>query len=131
MYHNVSNLYYSVGQFGQFGINIFQSDKRLKKEIKNTKVKALDTIKKIKHRQFKWKRNDDFVEVGFIAQELRKLNSNFVLKVDQPKGNKYKFLYQIDDTKILPYITKGMQELCEEFETLQNRITILESEKKL
>ena len=48
MYHNVSNLYYSVGQFGQFGINIFQSDKRLKKEIKNTKVKALDTIKKIK-----------------------------------------------------------------------------------
>lgn len=59
------------------------SDKRLKKNIKNSNIDALDTIKKIKHRKFDWKNKEKHVENGYIAQELEELG-DYTEKVIDP-----------------------------------------------
>lgn len=103
---------------GTVAANCWQSDGRLKKDIKETEVNALNTINSILHRTFKWKENDITEEIGYIAQELENVKANFIIKVPQRdnKGNIIDRAYQINETKIIPYITKAIQELSKELE---------------
>jgi len=92
------------------GSNI-QSDKRLKKNIKNSKTNAIDIIKQIKHREFDWKRNNKHIKTGYIAQELEKIDQNFVIKTEDT--------YYVDFLNIISTSTKAIQEQQELIEKLQ------------
>ena len=97
---------------GTVAASCWKSDGRLKKDIQESKVDALSVINSILHRSFKWKDNDGTEEIGYIAQELENVKSNFVFKVPQrdEDGNILDEVYQIDETKIIPFITKAIQE---------------------
>jgi phage minor structural protein len=103
---------------GTVAASCWKSDGRLKKDIQEAKVDALSVINSILHRTFKWKDSNGTEEIGYIAQELENVKSNFVFKVPQrdEDGNIIDEVYQIDETKIIPFITKAIQELSSELE---------------
>jgi hypothetical protein len=49
------------------------SDKRLKKNIRNTDINGIDTINSIKVRDFEYKINNNTVKAQFIAQEIQEV----------------------------------------------------------
>lgn len=83
------------------------SDERLKKEIRNRNVDALSIINALPCKEFKWKADDRFEEVGFIAQQVKEVNPKFV-------GEKFidgETYYTLDLIAIIPYLVKAIQEL--------------------
>ena len=123
---NNSNTYLEMltENYGAYGIDVWSSDARLKENIEDTIVNALDMINKIKHRKFKWKDKDVQEEIGYIAQEIEEVKENFVLKVPQrdEEGNIIDERYQINASKIIPYLSKAIQELSEENNNLKSII---------
>lgn len=114
---------------GSWALTWFASDSRLKKNIANTAIKALDMIGKIRHRTFDWKDGKrESVKVGYVAQELEEIGMDVTFKVPQQEGAEYEELYQIDPTRLLPYITKAIQEQQEQIEELTREIAELKSQ---
>ena len=113
--------YLKVFSHGDYvgGIDIWASDGRLKNNIKKSDTNALEIIKNIKHRQFDWKSNEIHIDVGYVAQELKELNSDFILEIEQENGNK---LLQINGNRIIPYITKAIQEQQTEIDNLKEEL---------
>lgn len=107
---------------GAFGISIWSSDGRMKENIKETETEALQVINQIQHRQFDWKDHEKHENIGFIAQELEKINQDFVTKVPQYDEDGKTVIderYQISEKHLIPYITKSIQELHEKVKELQ------------
>ncbi len=102
-----------------YGATIFASDGRLKSNIKNTDIKAMDIIKQIKHRQFDWKKTGKHQEIGYIAQELKNIKEDFTYEIEQTNGEK---TLQVNETKIIPYLSKAIQEQQEEIQDLKLQI---------
>ncbi|WP_143314186.1 phage tail spike protein [Clostridium sp. HBUAS56017] len=100
-------------QSAQFlkGITVWDSDGRLKKNIDISNVSGIDEVMKFKHRSFDWKETNIHQEIGYIAQEMESINSNYVLKVRQPNGID---TYQIKPENIIPVLSKAIQELKKE-----------------
>lgn len=99
--------------YGAFGLTAWSSDKKLKKNIVNSEISGVDEIMKIPHYAYDWIDKDYHVNCGYVAQDMENVNKSFVLKIPQ-KDEKGKFLgynYQIDETNIIPVITKSIQEL--------------------
>ena len=83
------------------------SDRRLKKNIKNSTLNALQLINKIKHREFiKIDENNRYEAVGYIAQELEEIDPNLVIKPHSE--DEY---YSVDTFYLLGVVTKSIQEL--------------------
>ncbi len=122
MSHNTSYIHYEVEGYGAFGINIFQSDENLKRNIEKSNMNASEIIKAIEHYRFYWVRNNEFVKLGYVAQQLEKLNPDLVLKVKQPEGSKQEYLCQINEPALLPHITKCLQEVIERLERVEEKI---------
>lgn len=53
-----------------------------------------------------------------MAQEMEKINSNFILKIKQDNGE---YSYQIRQENIIPLISKAIQEQQEIIEQLQEK----------
>lgn len=107
---------------GAKGINWWDSDASLKKNIKNTEVRyALEKISQLKHIEFDWKENDSHVDLGYVADDVEKILPCLVFDVAQydedgkPNGEVIK---NIDYRTMIPLITMGMQELIEERDLL-------------
>lgn len=102
---------------GAKGLTWWDSDARLKKNIESTTENALEVINKIQHYSFDWKdENHKSIKVGYVAQQLEEVDELFILKIDQThisEENDCEFEYtlQVDQTHIIPYITKSIQEL--------------------
>ena len=94
------------------------SDGRLKHDIKNTDINALDRIKQLKHRQFIWNKDNKQEQIGYIAQELEQVDENYVTKNPQydEEGNVIDNLYQVNLLPILATATKAIQELEDKLE---------------
>ena len=94
------------------------SDGRLKHNIKNTDINALDRIKQLKHRQFIWNKDNKQEQIGYIAQELEQVDENYVTKNPQydEEGNVIDNLYQVNLLPILATATKAIQELEDKLE---------------
>lgn len=124
---NCGNSYMEVQtSSGLYGVNWFASDARLKKDIEDTSVTALDYIKKIEHKQFEWKQDGrEGVRCGYIAQQLEEIGLDVVLKIKQPEGSEIDELYQIDSTRLIPYLTKAIQELSAQIDDLKNKISTM------
>lgn len=128
-YLHVDTYWSTDQQTYAYGITWWQSDSRLKDNVKDSVSSGLDLISRIKHRQFDWKdkrKDQKHVAIGYVAQELQKLDEGLVFAVKQPNGSEYEELLQIDETRLLPYITKGIQELYELVQKQEKRIKILE-----
>ena len=100
------------------------SDKRLKTNIKPTKVKALDTLNNIEMVEFNWKKDNKFEKIGAIAQQVNSVDENLVVidEIDKSNNNYLRIKYY----DIIPYLIKGIQELSEENTNLKLRLQKLE-----
>lgn len=109
--------------FGAYGLTAWASDKKLKKNIIDSEISGIDEIMKIPHYSFDWKNKDYHVDCGYIAQEMEKLNQSYVIKIAQhdEKGQYTGDSYQIDETAIIPVITKALQEVIERLERLEEK----------
>ena len=101
------------------------SDIRLKKDIVTCDYKALDLINDFKFKSFNWEYHEEFgqkpyTEIGLIAQDVEKINKNFVAMAGE-----YKTLNQFN---LLTYSLKAIQELSTENKELKQRITKLEEQ---
>ena len=131
LFDNTDNdIYYSwKSKYSLWGIikNFYNttSDERLKKDIVTCDYKALDLINDFKFKSFNWKYHEEFgqkpyTEIGLIAQDVEKINKNFVAMAGE-----YKTLNQFN---LLTYSLKAIQELSTQNKELQNRISKLEGE---
>ncbi len=120
---NYVQLAVNYGMDSQFfrGIALFESDGRLKENIRPTEMVALDELMQWKHRTFEWKNSGETEACGYIAQEMEKVNPAYVLKVGE-KGNE---VYQMDERRLIPVMSKAIQELKVEVDSLQKQIDLL------
>ena len=96
------------------------SDKRLKTNIKPTKVKALDTLNNIEMVEFNWKKDNKFEKIGAIAQQVNSVDENLVIKDEFDKVNNDYLRIKYYDT--IPYLIKAVQELSEENDNLKSQL---------
>lgn len=101
------------------------SDMRLKKDISESKVNALNVINNIECKEFKWKNDDRFEELGFIAQQVGNVNKKFIGE----KLENSEIFYTIDQLAMIPYLVKAVQELSDKVESLQEEIDLLKGNK--
>lgn len=109
---------------GVYGIDAWPSDKRLKRRIKDSKYDALDTLMKIKHRQFIYRKTNEKVLIGYVADELQELDPNMVFEVGPQK------IKQPNPPVIIPILSKAIQEQQEIIGKQDKRITELEDQVK-
>ena len=129
LFDNTDNdIYYSwKSKYSLWGIikNFYNttSDEKLKKDIVTCDYKALDLINDFKFKSFNWKYHEEFgqkpyTEIGLIAQDVEKINKNFVAMAGE-----YKTLNQFN---LLTYSLKAIQELSTQNKELQQKIIKLE-----
>jgi len=105
------------------------SDIRLKENIKDTTLKGIETIDKIKVRDYNWKKNKDNVVIGgFIANELQEVYPQAVDgKPDAvDKDGKIEPMTVSRDV-LVPLLVKATQELSQQNDDLKKRIEALEA----
>lgn len=95
------------------------SDRRLKENIKDSEVNALDILCALKPREFDWKADGQHQELGFIADEMQAVCESFAATL--PDG-----MQGIRLLETVPYLIKAVQELKEENERLKERVSRLE-----
>lgn len=116
-------LYVTLRNGTAFTISNSSSDKRLKENIKDTEVQcALETIRKFVFKSFDWISSKEHRKLGLIAQELKKIDENLVVKVKQEEGSKYEYLYQLNADELQMYSLKAIQELDNENKKLKKQI---------
>lgn len=122
-----------------YGVSVSASDATLKKNIKqldgevnalekNTeyKLKAIDTINKINHYSYDFidkEKYGDGSECGYIAQELKEVNSAFAFALEQNNGE---IIYSPNINAMIPYITKALKEQQKHIKSLEEKIIELE-----
>ncbi|MCI8620307.1 MAG: tail fiber domain-containing protein [Clostridia bacterium] len=108
------------------------SDRRLKKDIQETEISAIDRIMQIQHKQFAWKKDNTKEEIGYIAQELEQIDPNYVRHniIKDEDGNITSDNYEVRILPLLSTATKAIQEQQKIIEELKNRIEKLESDFK-
>ncbi len=95
---------------GAYGITIWASDTKLKKNIKPTKETALDKVKQIEFVQFDWKSDNSHVDLGVSANQLEDVIPKAVYEVEQPEESEYYSLKNIDNSIMTTYALKAIQE---------------------
>lgn len=105
--------------------NSSSSDKRLKNNIKPTKVKALDMLNNIEMVEFNWKKDGKFEKIGAIAQQVQSIEESFVVK-DMDDKQTYNDYLRISYYNTIPYLIKAVQELSEENNNLKLKLQKLE-----
>ena len=101
------------------------SDKRLKTNIKPTKVNALDMLNNIEMVEFNWKKDNKFEKLGAIAQQVQSIEESFVVQ-DMDDKQTYNDYLRISYYNTIPYLIKAVQELSEENNNLKLRLQKLE-----
>ena len=101
------------------------SDKRLKTNIKPTKINALDTLNDIEIVEFNWKKDGKFEKIGAIAQQVQSVDKDLVV-YDMDDKQTYNDYLRINYYDTIPYLIKAVQELSTENKELKQRITKLE-----
>ena len=105
------------------------SDKKIKKNIKNSRACALDIIKKIKHKEFDKKDDGKHYDIGYIAQDMEKIDPNFVIKRPADPKRKIEERYYINELPIIATLSKAIQEQQEQINKLQSKIEELEARR--
>lgn len=114
----------SITVHGNVYANNISSDKRIKENIQDSNVNALEIIKKIKHKQFYKKDDKKHYDIGYIAQDMEEIDPNFVIKREKTEHEEER--YYINELPIIATLSKAIQEQQEIIEQLQNKINELE-----
>lgn len=96
-----------------------KSDRRLKENITDTAVKALDKINRLRMVAFDFIESKKHEEIGLIAQEAETIVPRIVSRdPENPDG----YLH-IDYTALVPYLIKAIQELNQKIEKMEKIIS--------
>ena len=101
--------------------NSSSSDKRLKTNIKPTKVNALDMLNNIEMVEFNWKKDNKFEKLGAIAQQVQSIEESFVVQ-DMDDKQTYNDYLRISYYNTIPYLIKAIQELSQQNNELKNKL---------
>jgi hypothetical protein len=104
---------------GQVRYNV-TSDRRLKSNIEPA-ASALDNLSALQVRAYKWAETDYQVNYGFVAQELNEVVPDAVKVGDD--GEEVTDAWSVDTGKLVPLLTKALQEAIGEIESLKARLT--------
>ena len=112
----------SVSRVGATSAVIYSttSDERLKSNIADANP-VLDKLMDVKVRQFDWTEGNLHQDAGFIAQELAPVLSGIVTK-----GKTEEDMWQLDYSRLTPYLVKAIQEQQALIENLTTRLNALE-----
>ena len=110
---------------GAKGITVWDSDRRLKTNIKNSTINASNKLSQAVLRSFNWLKDGRLEQCGFVAQEIEEVfGEEFVLKVKQADGS---VNYQIKEYPFIPLLVKAFQESNEKIMRLEHEVAILKS----
>ena len=101
--------------------NSSSSDKRLKTNIKPTKVNALDMLNNIEMVEFNWKKDGKFEKIGAIAQQVQSVEESLIVH-DMDDKQTYNDYLRIKYYDTIPYLIKAVQELSEENDNLKSQL---------
>lgn len=103
------------------------SDIRLKENVKNSETDALETVNRMKVRQFDWKERMGgwHQNIGFVADELEEIDPNLALGGGYDKNGEMD-VKQINSPYLLNYAIKAIQELSAKVDEQEKRIKKLE-----
>lgn len=108
------------------------SDRKLKKNIKDADVSALDKINQIQFKEFDFiddKKFGKHQELGYIADELKEVFPECVVTVPQDKEKfGYEELDQVQDVGLIKYLAKSIQELSSIIKEQNQKIDTLQKE---
>lgn len=107
--------------------NLNISDIRLKENVKNSETDALETVNRMKVRQFDWKERMGgwHQNIGFVADELEEIDPNLALGGGYDENGEMD-IKQINSPYLLNYAIKAIQELSAKVEAQEKRIKKLE-----
>lgn len=107
--------------------NLNISDIRLKENIKNSETDALETVNRMKVRQFDWKERMGgwHQNIGFVADELEEIDPNLALGGGYDENGEMD-IKQINSPYLLNYAIKAIQELSAKVDEQDKRIKELE-----
>lgn len=103
------------------------SDIRLKENVKNSETDALETVNRMKVRQFDWKERMGgwHQNIGFVADELEEIDPNLVLGGGYDENGEMD-IKQINSPYLLNYAIKAIQELSAKVDEQEKHIKELE-----
>ena len=125
---NMASIYGNLNVNGNVYANNISSDRRIKDNIKDCDVKALDIINKFQHKQFDKKDDGKHYNIGYIAQDMEQIDPNFIIK--REKTDTLEERYYINELPIIATLSKAIQELSQQVKALQNEIKVLKEEKQ-
>lgn len=107
--------------------NLAASDIRLKENIENSETDALETVNRMKVRQFDWKERMGgwHQNIGFVADELEEIDPNLALGGGYDENGEMD-IKQINSPYLLNYAIKAIQELSAKVDEQEKRIKELE-----
>lgn len=107
--------------------NLNISDIRLKENIENSETDALETVNRMKVRQFDWKERMGgwHQDIGFVADELEEIDPNLALGGGYDENGEMD-IKQINSQYLLNYAIKAIQELSAKVDEQEKRIKELE-----
>lgn len=107
--------------------NLAASDIRLKENVKNSETDALETVNRMKVRQFDWKERMGgwHQDIGFVADELEEIDPNLALGGGYDENGEMD-IKQINSPYLLNYAIKAIQELSAKVDEQEKRIKELE-----
>ena len=107
--------------------NMNVSDIRLKENIENSEADALETVNRMKVRQFDWKERMGgwHQNIGFVADELEEIDPNLALGGGYDENGEMD-IKQINSPYLLNYAIKAIQELSAKVDEQEKRINELE-----
>lgn len=107
--------------------NTTTSDIRLKDNVKNSETDALETVNRMKVRQFDWKEQMGgwHQNIGFVADELEEIDPNLALGGGYDENGEMD-IKQINSPYLLNYAIKAIQELSTKVDEQENHIKELE-----
>lgn len=107
--------------------NLKISDIRLKENVKASETDALETVNRMKVRQFDWKERMGgwHQNIGFVADELEEIDPNLALGGGYDENGEMD-IKQINSPYLLNYAIKAIQELSAKVDEQEKRIKELE-----
>jgi hypothetical protein len=106
--------YYAIIDFGNYYVGAawqVLSDRRYKNSIQNIETEeAIEVVEALNPVEFRYNGNDKDTYSGFIAQEVERVNPDFVKGTEDRKALDYNsiFVYQ---TKVIQYLLKEVAKL--------------------
>lgn len=94
-----------------------QSDARLKINIQDCNIDAMQLLNQIQLKEFDWIEDDTHENIGIIAQQLSEVIPELVM--EDPLTGKL----SIKENKFMPYLIKGLQELYSAVRNLYNDLS--------